>query len=179
MLPPPSRLALPKNPTRHLRGVYWRPSLTFLRELSTWLQGHRVLEVYAGNGYLAAWLANAGIDVTATSRLSGHDAHDFGMYFDVEELEATEAVDKHGDMHDVLLVCWPVTSESVIRAVRRWGPAKPVVYVGEVTCYEKNHLGGCASDAFFKAIEPTHRFGSYKGNMLEQAFVCHLRPDRP
>lgn len=84
------------------------------------------------------------------------------------------AVAKHRDQSDVLLICWPVVTEEVLKAARLWGD-RPIVYIGEVTDYRKGHLGGCASDAFFEAIEHGQRFESYRGNPLEVAMVCKVR----
>lgn len=41
-------------------GVFWKPNETFVTELADWLKGRRVLEVFAGNGFLASLLAKQG-----------------------------------------------------------------------------------------------------------------------
>lgn len=158
-------------------GVFWRPNEAFVEQLAGWLEGKRVLEVFAGNGYLAALLARAGVAVTATTRFSSHDAHSSGLYFPVLESEASRAVSGLGRDHDVLLMSWPTVTDAVLQAAYRWGFEKPIVFIGEVTDYAKGHLGGCATDEFFEAIDVTHRFQAYSGNMLEAAFVCRLRPN--
>jgi hypothetical protein len=155
-------------------GTFWIPNAAFLEELVSFLAGKVVLEVFAGNGYLAGLLRAQGIEVTPTSLLSSHDGHESGLYAPVEEMKASDAVACYGGTHDVLLMTWPVVTLDVLRACEAWGPSRPIVFVGEVTDYEKNHLGGCATDEFFEAIQVTRRFESYKGNMLEAAFVCDL-----
>lgn len=170
-----SLLALPHTPVG-LTGVYWRPSGIFVEELAQWLRGKRVLEVFSGNGYLAAWLARYGVPVLATTRFSGHDAHEVGLYHPVLELDACSAVREHGASHDVLLVCWPTVTDEVLRACLLWGQDKPIVFIGEVSDPAQHRFGGCASDAFFQHIERTHTFGTYRGNMLEAAFACRMRP---
>lgn len=174
-LTPATLLPLPAAPCA-AAGVYWRPSGTFVRELGAWLRDKRVLEVFSGNGYLAAWLSQEGAAVTATSRFCGHDAHEKGLYFPVLESDAPLAVSGLGRDHDVLLMSWPTVTDAALQAAYRWGFKRPIVFIGEVTDYAKGHLGGCATDEFFEAIEVTHRFQAYSGNMLEAAFVCHLRP---
>lgn len=62
----------------------------------------------------------------------------------------------------------------VLKAAKAWGPDKDIVFIGEVTDYAKNHLGGCATDEFFEAIQVSRKFESYRGNLLEAAMVCRL-----
>jgi len=62
-------------------GVYWRPTPEFIDELSDALCGMRVLEIFAGNGYLAGLMAARGIDIVATSVPSSIDAHERGDRF--------------------------------------------------------------------------------------------------
>lgn len=157
-------------------GVWWRPREEFVEELANWLAPHRVLEVFAGNGFLAAHLRKRGVRVQATTRFSSHDAHERGVYCEVEELDAAAAVRRHWASSDVLLMCWPTATLAAAQAALMWG-SKPLVFIGEVTDYSKGHLGGCASDEFFELVEPEHRFESYQGNMLEQAFVGRVRVD--
>jgi hypothetical protein len=167
-------LPLPAQPGR-VPGVFWRPSLAFLDQLAAFLQGKRVLEIFAGNGYLAGLLAARGIAITATSLRSGHDCHARGLYHPVTALPAAQAVAELGQEHDVLLVCWPTVTPEVLRAATTWGAGRDIVFIGEVTDYSRGHLGGCATDEFFDAIDATHRFNAYQGSPLEQAMVCRLK----
>lgn len=156
-------------------GAWWRPNPEFVDELTQFLEGKRVLEIFAGNGYLAALLAARGIDIVATSRRSSHDCHEHGFYYPVEEMEAPAAVATMDGGRDVLLVCWPVVTEAVLVAAAIWGFDRDIVFIGEMTDYAKGHFAGCASDAFFASIEVTHRFETYLGNMQEHAVVCRLK----
>lgn len=70
-------------------GNFWRPNPEFLQELVGYLQGKKVLEVFAGNGYLAAQLSAHGVSVHPTTMFSGHDCHAAGCYCKVEELGAS------------------------------------------------------------------------------------------
>jgi len=154
--------------------VYWRPHPKFIDELCNYLQGKRVLEIFAGNGYLAKIIADHHIDITATSLRSSHDGHQFGMYHEVIEMDCRDAVVEYGDAHDILLLTWPTVTEAAIQAVKLWGD-KPFVYVGEVTNLQKCEYGGCATDAFFDNVAFTKYFESYKGNYIEKAAVGRLR----
>lgn len=182
-MPAERRLPLPPLPTivngrQGLpRGVFVNATQSFVDTLAAQLSGRRVLEVFSGNGFLAAHLAKCGIQITATSLRSGHDAHAYGFFHDVEECDAREAVLRHGEQHDVLLMAWPTVTEAAIQAVRLWvelahamGRPGDLVFVGEVTDYRKNHLGGCATDAFFEEVEIFEEIPVYAGNMLEKAF---------
>jgi hypothetical protein len=134
------------------------------------------LEIFAGNGYLAAQLLAQDVGVLPTTVFSSHDNHAAGCYCKVEELGASEAVARYGKKHEVLLVCWPTVTLDVLKAAQVWGPDKDIVFIGEVTDYSKNHLGGCATDEFFDAIQFLKTFDTYQGNMLEAAGVCRLKP---
>jgi len=170
----PPQLRLPKTCPR-VPGNWWTPQLAFVNELADFLKDKRVLEVFAGNGYLAGHLHARGIDITATTRFAGHDGHERGLYYPVVEMEACEAVFKHGDAHDVLLMCWPTTTPAAVMAAALWGSEKDIVYIGEVTDYSKNQLGGCATDEFFKRVSFEREFTAYKGNAIEGAYVARFK----
>lgn len=179
----PASLPLHAIPQRAL-GVFWRPTSEFVDSLALALRGMRVLEVFAGNGYLAAMLSARGIDITATSILSGMDAHESGLYHPVIPMEAVEAACLFKDGHDALLMCWPTVTEAALRCALAFGPGRPIAYIGESTDYAKGHLGGCATDSFhanfsFQMDLP------YQGNCMERAGIGRIatgpssRPPRP
>lgn len=147
----------------------------FLDELTHWIDGKKVLEIFAGNGLLASKLAERDVDIKSTSLFRGHDGHDAGMFYEVEELEASAAVVQYGKDRDVLLMSWPVAEETALKASLRWDFEKPIIFIGEVTDYDRGHLGGCASDLFFDLTEETHVFKHYSPrNVLERAAVRKL-----
>ena len=157
-------------------GTFWQPTKEFIKELSGDLKGKRVLEIFAGNGLLSGLLSKEGIDAIPTSILSSMDGHEYGTYAVVENLDAVSSVMKYGTDSDVLLMCWPTTTEHAIKAVRLWGRGKDIIFIGEVTDYSKGHLGGCATDAFFEETVFVKRFDSYAPrNILEQAVVYRLK----
>lgn len=167
------QLPLPATLDR-VPGCYWRPNPAFVDELTTFLQEKVVLEIFAGNGYLAGQLAARGITITATSLRSGHDSHEAGFYYPVANLHAVDAV-VLSDVHDVLLMSWPTVTDAALQALLLWGAGRDIVFIGEMTDYAKNQLGGCATDEFFEAITVTHRFAKYEGNIYEHAIVCRLK----
>lgn len=171
----PRLLPLPRSLERPA-GVFWRRNEAFLGELAQDLQGKRVLEVFAGNGYLAGLLASRGVDVRATSVLSGMDAHDRGLYHPVEELDAIDAVAQLHQDRDVLLMCWPTTTPRAFIAAALWEQLKaaPVCFIGEHTDYSKRQLGGCATDEFHECFVPSKTFSTYRGNLLERACLGRL-----
>ena len=151
----------------------------FIDDLVRWIDGRRVLEVFAGNGLLAKLLSEKGVEIKATTLLSGHDGHNEGMYFDVEKIDAVGAVQVYGESSDILLMSWPVASEAATHAALRWGDEKPIVFIGEVTNHDLGFagLGGCASDVFFDLTNEGKVFNSYNPrNMLERAAVRFVDP---
>lgn len=155
-------------------GCFWRPSYAFLDELVATIGERRVLEVFSGNGYLAAHLAARGVQIRATSRRAGHDAHEQGFYCDVEEMDAVQAVQTYGADAEVLLMCWPTTTPAAWRAALAWGAEKDIIFIGEVTDYAKGHLGGCATDEFFEDVRFVCRLEAYNGSYLEAALIGRL-----
>lgn len=160
------------------RVSFYRHSKSFIAELAAYLKSQgRVLEVFSGNGHLAAELSQEGVDIVATTLFSGHDGHQSGMNFAVNEMDAERAVRKLGPDAKVLLMSWPVVSDAALRAIRAWGPDRPVVYIGETPRPELpglSGLPGCASDEFFEAVRWERDFTTYQGNMLERAGVLYL-----
>lgn len=149
----------------------------FLDDLHSWIDGRRVLEVFAGNGLLAKGLSERGVDIKATTIFSGHDGHNYGMHFDVEDMDASNAVLKYGKDADILLMSWPVASEAATKAALYWGDEKPMVFIGEVTNHDLGFggLGGCASDLFFDLTYEGKVFGSYSPrNLLERAAIRYV-----
>lgn len=134
----------------------------FCNELAEWIGGRCVLETFAGNGLLAKMLSARGVSIRATSLFAGHDGHERGMHFDVTEMDAARAVISGGNESDVLLMCWPTSTEAAFRASVMWGFEKPVVFIGEVTNLSAGELGGCASDNFFEVTDEVHVFERYK-----------------
>lgn len=153
---------------------YFTYNDAFLAELSTYLQPYRVLEVFAGNGKLASLLQQNDIQVTPTSLHSTHDGHTVtGFFTPVEHLNAVDAVQQHSDDHDILLMCWPTVTSQCLIAAQLW--KKPILFIGEVSNVEQSQYGGCATDAFFDALTIDYVFDTYRGNMLEKAFIAHLK----
>lgn len=175
---------LPEN-FEPARGQFLKLNEDFVQALSNELQGLKVLEVFSGNGLLAAHLRNRGVEVIATSRLSGHDAHEYGMYTQVEQIEALDSVLKYGHECDVLLMAWPVATNHAFHAAAAWhvnrkdeGRIAPIVFIGERTNYAKNHLGGCADDDFHEVFEEGKAIAGYRGNYMEIANVGRLNEDK-
>lgn len=172
-----SLLPIPKDYERGgASGIFGAFGEEFINDLAVFLKGQRVLEIFAGNGLLAAKLNNLGISIKATTILAGMDRHSDGLYYPVENLNAISAVTQFGKDYDILLMCWPTVTEDAIRAVDAWGQEKKIVFIGEVTDYSINHFGGCATDDFFKQTTPLYKFESYKGNFIEQALILKYTP---
>ena len=149
----------------------------FLNSLAEQLKGKRVLEIFAGNGFLASELEKRGITILPTTIFSGHDGHAEKMYTDVLEIDALSAVKEYTDDHDILLVCWPTTTEETWKASMEWGSEKPIFFIGEAP-KPGNPYPGCASDTFFEAVEQTNTIPGYEPrNYLDSAYIMHSKPE--
>lgn len=159
--------------------AYFNGSEDFFSELSDYLKGKEVLEIFAGNGLLARKLADRGVKIKATSLFSGHDGHDLGMHFSVDQMDARKAIQVYGDQSDVLLVSWPVADNSILRALEFWKSEKPIVYIGEAPNPDlpgMAFLPGCACDEFFERITWLKEFETYQPkNLIEKAGVVYLK----
>lgn len=151
----------------------------FVDDLASRMRGLRVLEVFAGNGLLASKLAARGVDVVATTVFSSHDGHHLGLLHPVFPMDARLAVEAYGPGADVLLMSWPTTDQAAWGAAMRWGPERPMVYIGEAPLPDLPFGGypGCASDLFFEATEVVEPVASYVSrNIMDTASVRRARP---
>lgn len=142
--------------TQAREALYTYLSRPFIGDLAAFFAGRRVIEAYAGRGHLSALLREQGIDIRPTSLRRAHDGSDvLGHVIDVEELSVKAAVIEYRQWMDVLLVCWPTADEHLFQALPYLPADALIVFVGEVTDYDRQppFLGGCASDAFFEAVE--------------------------
>jgi len=149
----------------------------FLDELAEILRDRKVLEVFAGNGFLASLLSARGVDIQATSQFAGHDGHQSGMYHPVIEMDASDAVLSLGANADVLLMSWPTADEGATKAALAWGDDRPIVFIGEISRLDEGMLGlgGCASDLFFEITLIERDIASYEPrNRLDRAVIMHL-----
>jgi len=121
----------------------------------------RVLEVYAGAGYLTqaikeifdrrfqdmSIIATDSYDAvakTATNVVSDTKHTKMRDTPEIRPLDALTAVSVYGDM-DALLVSWPPGGDnSIIAACNQWGENKPIIYIGE------DNGGNTAPAAFFE-----------------------------
>jgi hypothetical protein len=162
---------------------FWKYNSEFVLELSKYLKEKKVLEIFAGNGLMASYLSENGVDITSTSLLRDYDRSGIQMHFPVVEQEALEAVLEFGSESDVLMMIWPETTPVASKAARLFfamhkdNPSAEIIFIGEKTDYTKGWLGGCATDDFFEDFGCViHRFGSYQGNYIEVAEA--IRPSQ-
>ena len=123
----------------------------WIKELALWIGDRTCLEIMAGAGWMAKALAAHGVDIIATDDYSWEKNHSGNhnalrkYQYDVEELEASEAVKKYQD-RDILICSWPYMDNEFTNACKNW-QGKPIVYIGEGE-------GGCtANDEFFQGFE--------------------------
>lgn len=115
------------------------------------LRGHRVLEVGAGNGYLAMRLRQAGVQMDATdmSRLEDNlYALGNSYHTDVEIMEAGRAIEFFEP--SALIWSWPVPETASGRALQSFH-GRLFIYIGE-------QHSGCTGGPLFEQII-TERYG--------------------
>lgn len=156
-------------------GLFANITDEFCDDLAMKLKGKKVLEIFGGNGFLAKELSDRGVEIKSTSILSSMDGHEYKLYFDVENIEATKAVLKYGKEYDVLLMAFPVADTSAVKAVAIWGEKKDVIYIGERTeSHPQCHgfFAGCASDSLHKSLVSSEVLESYTPkNMIDTAII--------
>ncbi|WP_210499308.1 hypothetical protein [Vibrio crassostreae] len=158
-------------------GLYGNITPDFVDQLANTLKGKKVLEVFGGNGYLANELHKRGIDIHCTSILSGMDGHEENLFFDVENITASDAVLRYGSDYDVLLMCWATVTNDADLALIFWGVNKDIVYIGERNQPELGKMGlaGCATDRVHELLKPVLNLDDYTPkNMLDTAFVGRI-----
>lgn len=122
-------------------GMYALVTKSWTSRLASWIGKKKVLEVMAGNGWLAKALNDCGVDILATDNKSWNRKFLVQPLFEVVKEDALESVKNNSD-RDILILSWPPyecpNSLSVIEA---WGENKPIVYIGEI--------GGCTAGPIF------------------------------
>lgn len=123
--------------------------------INTVIKDGKVLEVMGGSGYLSWALNKMGVDnIICTDNYSW--ANDIrpkwinSIPFEVESLDAIDAIRKYGTDIDFLLMSWPYMDSlayEVLTTIREVNPKATLIYIGE-------DYGGCtADDDFFGAVE--------------------------
>lgn len=156
-------------------GIFWRESPEFIKEISNYIGSKKVLEIFSGNGNLASVLLNNNIKIKPTTLFSSHDAHDYGLYTEVEEIKASDAIDKYSSQYDILLISWPTVTLDAFIALSKWPKEKAIIYIGEYTDLDNNIFAGCATDELWESASFVSFFGSYKGRYLERAGILKLK----
>ncbi|MFM5295119.1 hypothetical protein ACEUAI_12935 [Aeromonas veronii] len=160
---------------------FWRKSDAFINELSHYLRGKKVLEVFAGNGLLASLLSEKGINIISTSLFSEYDRSSIKKHYPVIEMDAITAIREYGVQSEVLLMVWPEATPIALHASLEFSlmshepPHKrEILFIGEKTDYSKNILGGCATDEFFEVFSTVKHSFKYEGNRAEVAQVLTM-----
>lgn len=160
------------------QGLYGYLSRPLIDSLARFCDGKNVIEAYAGRGHLSSLLKEQGIAVKATSLQSSHDGSaDLGYVHPVEQISVHDAAVKYADWMDVLLVCWPTSDSRLFWTLPWLPPATKIIFIGEITDYTRNpaFLGGCASDAFFDAVQSVPHDLSYPTFRQDQIAVFTLK----
>jgi hypothetical protein len=136
------------------KGLWIVIDKIWTKRLAKWIGNRKCLEVMAGAGWLAKALSEHGVEIIATDNFSwdGQQHGDLVTVFDVEKIDAVDAVAKHSA--DILIVSWPpYDDQTICNVCDLWnvcevmGEEKPVIYIGE------GWGGCCAPDLFWEHYE--------------------------
>ncbi len=110
------------------------------------LTGHTVLEVGAGNGYLARRLRDAGLQMTVTDACGDLKDNSYALgdsyLSEVIQMDAESAIGKYGP--SALIWSWPVRSDESGRAFR--------TFDGELFIYIGEQYNGCTGGDLFSEV---------------------------
>lgn len=118
-------------------GMWAYISAPFVNDLAKFLDGHKVLEVMAGNGYISKGLRDNGADVICTDSLAWTKENETGKHLltDVEALDAIEAFQKYQDEIDYIIMCWSPDGVDIdwrlLSAIRESGKDITLITIGE------------------------------------------------
>jgi hypothetical protein len=113
-------------------GMWGLVSADMAASLAKHIGTCHVLEIMAGKGWLALALFEQGVRITATDDESWEDQHHQARpVYPVIPKDCVDAVKQYPEA-EVLLVSWPPYGDTrVLEALRLWGSARPVIYIGE------------------------------------------------
>ena len=107
------------------KGIYCFYSKPLIRRLAAMIGGRRALEIAAGDGTLSRFLADAGVDVTATD---DHSWRDVDFPDSVTRQDAAEAVRTRRP--EVVICSWPPAGNGFEREVFRTDSVELYVVIG-------------------------------------------------
>ena len=127
-------------------------SKDWICELIPLLKNKKCLEIMSGKGVLSKALADEGIDIIATD-IAALEFNKTSLWYSVESLSASEAVDKYVKQMDYIICSWiPYGSDAgteVLLKMRKLNPECKMIYIGEMgEC--------CANERFVRECEVIH-----------------------
>lgn len=132
-------------------------SRAWLKPLSEYIGSGKCLEIMAGRGILSKGLNDFGIDIICTDNFSWkwhrsdreekNTLEPNQLWYDVENIDCIDAIEKYGRAIDYLICCWPYMDDGAYNSLvkmREINPHCKLIYIGEGE-------GGCtADDSFFE-----------------------------
>jgi len=117
-------------------GCWPMLSLTWLKELTKLCKKKKVLEVYAGGGWLAKYLHSKGIQILATDnyQFMAEGLYEREPIFPVQQMYTEHAIDLFQDNFSVLLMSWPPRNVEALN----W--QKDVIFIGNESCANTEFL---------------------------------------
>jgi len=132
-------------------------SKRWVKPLSEFIGEKKCLEIMAGKGVLSKCLNDYGVDIIATDDYTwkwhrtqqnkdGEKLNRQELWYDVEELDCMESVDKYGSNTSFIICCCPPFGNDclyyVLLKMRKINPQCMMIYIGE-------GKGGCHAEINF------------------------------
>lgn len=120
-------------------GMWSYVNAPFAKALSTYLDGHPVLEIMAGNGYISKGLRNnnSSQKIYTTDSQAWVSENETGKHpvTKIEKLDALAAIKKYGDQVDYVIMSWAPdkqeTDWEVLQLIRQDYPQLQLLVIGE------------------------------------------------
>lgn len=104
-------------------------SAEFLDQFANVLSGKRILDPFAGYGWLAKGLRNRGLTVTASDVFPGSNLTE------IEPEDALLSIKKHLNEFDTLILSWVPAEKidyQILAFMRKNAPEKQIIWIGEI-----------------------------------------------
>jgi hypothetical protein len=131
------------------QGIYCFYSRRLINEIATLAQGRPVLEIAAGDGTLARFLRNAGVEARATDDFSWASSIDYGD--DVERMDARTALRR---IQPTVVICsWPPPSNPFERTVFATASVDHYIVITSANSHDASDWLGYLAQHSFDMVE--------------------------
>lgn len=151
-------------------GMWAYISAPFIADLADYVNGHGVLEIMAGNGYISKGLKDLKQPAIATDSLAWTNENQTGNHqvTTVEKLDALTAIKKYQDTVDYVIMSWSPDGMDIDQQVLQTIREQPNQNLKLIVIGEKN--GATNSAAFWQLANYIEPAATQKLNRHHQPF---------